>query len=80
MKSNNWRDKYDKPEEVKSYKLEDSADDSTLNRMIKIKAIDNTKVVEGKAGILYLDKSTGEVKMFISKTVGWVTLDYTPVP
>ena len=77
---NDWREKYPKQEEKKSYKLEDSADDSTLNRVIKLRVLENISIIEGEPGILYLDKTAGQVKLFINDTIGWVTLDYTPVP
>lgn len=74
---NDWRDKYPKPEDNKSYKLEDSADDSVLNRMIQLKNIDNTDIVKGEPGKLYFDKVNKKVKIFISEADGWAEIDYT---
>ena len=72
-----WRDKYPKPEDKKSYKLEDSADDSVLNRMVQLKNIENIDIVKGEPGKLYFDKTNKKVKIFISESDGWADLDYT---
>jgi len=72
-----WREKYQKVEIKAAYKLEDSADDSELNRMIRLKDFDNTKAIQGEPGRLYFDKVNKKVKIFISETDGWANLDYT---
>lgn len=74
---NDWRDKYPMPKTNPRYKLENSTDDSELNRMIQLKGIDNINTVTGKPGQLYYDKTNKKVKIFISKTDGWADLDYT---
>jgi hypothetical protein len=76
-KRTDWRDKYPKPEQIPSYKLENASDDSTLNRMIKLKNFDNTDIVEGEPGKLYYDKANKKVKIFISSADGWKDLDYS---
>ena len=76
---NDWRDKYPKAEEIKSYKLEDSSDDSTLNRMIQLKTFDNTDIVEGKSGKVYFDKTNNQIKVYIDDTIGWINLANTGV-
>lgn len=72
-----WREKYAKVEPNKPYKLEDSTDDSELNRAIQLKTFDNTKQIEGKPGKLYYDKTNKKVKIFISEADGWKDLDYS---
>ena len=74
---NDWRDKYPKPDKTIKARLENTPDDSELNRMIQLKNIDNTKAVEGKPGTLYYDKSNKKVKIFISESDGWADIDYT---
>jgi hypothetical protein len=72
-----WRNKYAKIEPFKSYQLENSTDDSELNRMVQLKNLDNTNIVNGKPGKLYYDKTNKKVKIFISETDGWKDLSYT---
>lgn len=74
---NNWRDKYPKPEKTVRARLENTPDDSELNRMIQLKNIDNVKNVEGKPGSLYYDKSNKKVKIFISEADGWKDITYS---
>ena len=74
-----WRDKYPPKEEVKSYKLEDSADDSILNRMIQLKAFDPTKQIQGQTGSLYYDVSNSQIKFYVNDTIGWVNLANTGI-
>ena len=74
---NDWRDKYPKPEKVVKARLENTPDDSELNRMIQLKNLDSNKTIEGKPGTLYFDKENKKVKIFISKSDGWADIDYT---
>jgi len=75
-----WRDKYKDEPNNSSYKLENSSDDSELNRAIQLKSFDNTKIIEGKPGRLYYDKVNKKVKIFIDEATGWADLDYTTTP
>jgi len=71
MAKPNWRDKYkEKPHTYKT-RLENTPDDSTLNRMIILKGVDNTGIVEGADGKVYFDKTEKKVKIFIDKETGW---------
>jgi len=72
-----WRDKYPKLEGKKSYRLEDSADDSVLNRMVQLKNIENIDIVKGEPGKLYFDKTNKKVKIFISESDGWKDITYS---
>jgi len=78
LPKNDWRNKYPKPDTTKTYKLEDSSDDSTLNRMIQLRVFEKTEIIEGKPGALYFDKVNGKVKIFISDSVGWKNLAFEP--
>lgn len=77
---NDWRDKYDQKPNTTSYKLEDSSDDSELNRMIQLRNFDKTNIIQGKPGRLYYDKVNKKVKIFIDEATGWADLDYTTSP
>jgi hypothetical protein len=73
IKSQDWREKYEKPDEKKSsFRLENSADDSVLNRMVKVKILDKPTMVEGEVGKLYFDRSTSRLLFYLDKTTGWV--------
>jgi hypothetical protein len=74
---NDWRDKYVKRPGNTPFQLEDSADDSELNRMIQLKDIDQTKAIQVKPGRLYYDKANKKVKIFISEADGWKDISYT---
>lgn len=73
-----WRDKYAQELPPKSFELENATDDSTLNRMIQLKAFDPTKQIQGKPGSLYFDKTNGKVKIFIDEATGWKNLAFEP--
>lgn len=72
-----WRDKYKAAPNLTSYRLEDSSDDSELNRAIQLKNFENTNIIEGKPGRLYYDKTNKKVKIFISEADGWKDISYT---
>lgn len=72
-----WRDKYKNEPNKTIFKLEDSSDDSELNRAIQLKNFDNTKIIEGKPGRLYYDKANKKVKIFISEADGWKDISYS---
>ena len=77
IKKSNWKDKYREPIKQSPFRLEDSADDSELNRMVQLRNFDNTDIIEGKPGRLYYDKANKKVKIYISDADGWADLDYT---
>lgn len=72
-----WRDKYVPRGGPGPIDLEQTAEDSTLNRMIQLRDFDQTKAIQGKPGALYFDKANKKVKIFISEADGWADLDYT---
>jgi len=72
-----WRDKYSKPEKPVKARLENTPDDSELNRMIQLKSFGNTDIIQGKPGRLYYDKENKKVKIFISEADGWKDITYT---
>jgi len=71
-----WRDKYPEPDKTVRARLENTPDDSELNRMIQLKNIDNTRMVSGKSGTVYFDKANKKVKIFIDGS--WVDVVTTP--
>jgi hypothetical protein len=76
IKANDWRDKYPIKEPIKSYKLENSADDSVLNRMVQLKNVDNTDIISPENGKTVYDSSDNTVKVVIDGV--WVTVSTTP--
>jgi hypothetical protein len=75
---NDWRDKYPEPEKIVKARLENTPDDSELNRMIQFRNIENTRMVGGKPGTVYFDKANKKVKIFIDGS--WVDVVTNPVP
>lgn len=72
-----WRDKYTKKHGGGPLDLENTAEDSTLNRMIQLRDFDQTKAIQGKPGALYFDKANKKVKIFISESDGWKDITYS---
>lgn len=73
-----WKTGYQMEEGKKAYRLEDSADDSTLNRMIQLRSFNNMDIIEGKPGLMYWDKEAGKVKVFVDAATGWKNLAFEP--
>ena len=73
---NDWREKYQEKEAVEPYRLENSSDDSELNRMIQLKNVDNTNIMEGKLGQIIYDKTNNQLKTYL-EDVGWVNIANT---
>lgn len=73
---NDWRDKYPKKEEAIKPRLENTPDDSILNRMIQLKNIDSTDNIEPKNGKMVYDNTDSCVKVVIGGV--WVTVSTTP--
>lgn len=69
-----WRDKYVPKQGFHPLQLEDSADDSELNRMIQLKDFEQTTSIQGKPGRLYYDKANNQIKFFVNNTVGWINI------
>lgn len=71
---NDWRDKYEQPKETETFRLENTPEDSTLNRMIQLRNVENTDVVLGEPGKLYYDKTNKLIKFYVDDTIGWVNI------
>jgi len=72
-----FRDKYPKPEDNPPYQLEDSADDSTLNRMVQLKSFNDTDIIQGEDGKIFLDKANSRILVYINGA--WVKIDTSAI-
>lgn len=69
---NDWRDKYPEKEIEKQPRLENTPDDSVLNRMIQLKNVDNVDNIEPENGKIIYDTTDKCVKVVVDGN--WVNL------
>lgn len=74
---NDWRNKYNPTPDPNTFVKGNSSDDSETTGMVQLEVVDNTKLVEGKPGKVYLDKADKKVKIFIDASTGWKDISYT---
>lgn len=76
---NDWRDKY-APIKTEPKEKVIIPDDTEINNPLKIKIFDRPEMVLGEPGKVYFDKTTGQVRIYIDDSTGWVYINTTAVP
>jgi hypothetical protein len=78
IKQANWQDKYKEDKTNTDERPRNYEDNLISNKMIQLKNIDNTNLIQGKPGMLYFDKTNDRALLFIDNDTGWAELLTTP--
>jgi len=57
--------------------LDESTDDSVLNRVLQLRSMPRSRSPKGKQGIVYYDSTNKKIKIYIDEVGKWADILYT---